>query len=184
MLILQGFLTGVLQTYARKYNQPIDALSFRFVLLDEYYDQQQEEKPTLPEVADGVLVHGLFMDGEPVVLIYSFGIPGIFFFFFICTGLVSHSSAFRWDDEKKVVTDSRPGEMQAHLPVMHMVPVVNATPETGRYVSPLYKTSFRAGVLSTTGHSTNFVVAVNLPSAMPEDYWIAKGAALLCQLDS
>ncbi len=32
------------------------------------------------------------------------------------------------------------------------------------------------------GHSTNFVVAVQLPSKESQDYWVAKGAALLCQL--
>ena len=92
--------------------------------------------------------------------------------------------ACRWDDEAHVVADSRPGVMQSPLPVMHMLPAANLEPEPGRYTSPLYKTSVRAGVLSTTGHSTNFVVAVQLPSSLPQDYWIAKGAALLCQLDS
>jgi hypothetical protein len=34
-----------------------------------------------------------------------------------------------------------------------------------------------------SGLSTNFVVTVHMPSKRPQDYWIAKGAALLCQLN-
>lgn len=47
----------------------------------------------------------------------------------------------------------------------------------------MYKTSLRAGELSTTGMSTNFIVAVHLPTERPVAEWILKGIACLTQLD-
>uniref|UniRef100_A0A4W3JLA8 Dynein axonemal heavy chain 6 n=1 Tax=Callorhinchus milii TaxID=7868 RepID=A0A4W3JLA8_CALMI len=107
----------------------------------------------LPSPKDGVLVHGMYMD------------------------------AFRWDNKHMVVEDELPKVMNSPLPVVHFEPVQNYVPETYLYHAPLYKTGARAGTLSTTGHSTNFVVTVLLPSEKDNDYWISKGSALLCQLN-
>ncbi|XP_062985188.1 dynein axonemal heavy chain 6 [Elgaria multicarinata webbii] len=163
----QGFLTGTLQNHARKYNLPIDELSFNYNVIPVYRDQMHvaeaskmshfgQELPMdaeLPSPEDGVLVHGMFMD------------------------------ASRWDDEDMVIEDALPRQMNPVLPVVHFEPHQNYEPSPALYHAPLYKTGARAGTLSTTGHSTNFVVTVLLPSKRPSDYWISKGSALLCQLN-
>ncbi|TGZ67987.1 hypothetical protein CRM22_004505 [Opisthorchis felineus] len=163
----QGFLTGTLQNYARKYDYPIDHLSFDFTVLPHYRDQEAVSKAmatlgfnqtleadlALDDPEDGVLIHGLFMDG------------------------------FRWNDKKMELADSILGETLAPMPVLHMKPEMDLKPDPRKYVAPLYKTSARAGVLSTTGMSTNFIVDIPLQTSSPPKYWIEMGTALICERD-
>ena len=49
------------------------------------------------------------------------------------------------------MADAIRGEMVATLPMLHMEPRRNYVVDPTQYISPLYKTAARAGVLSTTG---------------------------------
>lgn len=103
---------------------------------------------------DGVNIHGLFLQGA------------------------------KWDFKKKMVEDSDPKVPIVKMPVIWLEPIIDKDAvEEKVYFCPLYKTSVRAGELSTTGHSTNFVLFLHLPSDVPQDYWIRRGAALLCMTD-
>lgn len=105
---------------------------------------------------DGIYIHGLWIDGA------------------------------KWDIHSRCLVDSDPGVMVSPLPVIHFQPAVNYEPPAAQYQCPLYKTSSRAGVLSTTGQSTNFVLCVSLPvePGTSTDHWVLQGVALLCMLDT
>ncbi|XP_066527086.1 dynein axonemal heavy chain 1 [Hoplias malabaricus] len=90
----------------------------------------------------------------------------------------------RWDTDAGLLTESRPKELYTEMAVIWMVPVPNRKPpQSGVYICPIYKTLTRAGTLSTTGHSTNYVIAVELPTDQSQRHWIKQGVALICALD-
>ena len=162
----QGFLTAILQNYARKYRFPIDTVAFSFVMRNE----MMEELTTKPE--DGCYLYGLFLEGA------------------------------RWDKTIKSLVDPKPKELFSMMPTMHMLPQQNrAIPTGGIYRCPVYKILTRTGTLSTTGHSTNFVTWIEIPSNKTtifrsslvsetnaqikfcdQDYWIKGGVAAFCAL--
>lgn len=100
--------------------------------------------------------------------------------YFLVHGLFLDAASYNTKTNR--LADPSPGIINPPLPVMQLHPVSEIPENQARYACPLYKTSVRAGTLSTTGHSTNFVVTVMLPSRQPEAYWVLKGAALLTQI--
>ncbi|XP_067855101.1 dynein axonemal heavy chain 1 [Heptranchias perlo] len=90
----------------------------------------------------------------------------------------------RWDSTMFELDESRPKELYTVMAVIWLIPTPNRkTPQQGIYICPIYKTLTRAGTLSTTGHSTNYVIAVELPTSKSQRHWIKRGVALICALD-
>ena len=98
--------------------------------------------------------------------------------------------------ENGLLRDSLPKVLISPAPVMHLVPAEKSKIQPVRnYNCPVYKTSERRGILSTTGHSTNFVMFIKMPiptdqsedvsafNPCCEDYWIIGGVALLTTTD-
>mmetsp|Transcript_18166 Transcript_18166/g.40267 ORF Transcript_18166/g.40267 Transcript_18166/m.40267 type:complete len:402 (+) Transcript_18166:68-1273(+) len=160
----QGFLTAILQNYARKYQIPIDTVTFSFVMWDT------EAIASKPE--DGCYIYGLFLEGA------------------------------RWNTGVNSLVDPKPKELFSPMPPIHMLPKMDReTPQEGIYRCPVYKVLTRTGTLSTTGHSTNFVTWIEVPSNKntifrsslvsetnaqikfcDQDYWIKAGVACFCAL--
>jgi dynein heavy chain len=145
----QGFMTGVLQKYARRTKIPIDTL-----IIQCQVQKFQQDSPEVKTPDKGVLIYGLHLQGAG------------------------------WDVEKVELVESDPGVLFLELPCIWLVPVtVDDPPLKSVYPCPVYKTSTRAGTLSTTGHSTNFVLFLELPSKKSADHWVRRGTALLTMLD-
>ena len=89
----------------------------------------------------------------------------------------------RWDEEAGMIAEQFPGILYYKAPTIWFEPIEGYKVDPEEYSCPVYKTSVRAGVLSTTGQSTNFVLSVELPSKQVPSHWVRRGAALICNLN-
>jgi dynein heavy chain len=81
----------------------------------------------------------------------------------------------RWNPDKKSVDDQELGQIYDDIPDLHLKPTNSYTKTgPGYHQWPMSITAQREGVLSVTGTSTNFVIALPLPTREPPDQWIQR----------
>jgi len=104
---------------------------------------------------DGAYVYGLFLEGA------------------------------RWDETTWELGESEPKVLFTSFPLMWFIPMQKTEfRDFPHYETPMYKVSSRKGTLSTTGHSTNFILIYRTPSSLPASHWTRRGVAMLTSLDT
>ena len=91
---------------------------------------------------------------------------------------------YSWVKSKHVLGESMPKVLFDVMPAIWLKPgKKEELPDVPSYLCPVYKTSERRGTLSTTGHSTNFVLYVEMPTERNPGAWTEAGVAMLTTLD-
>ncbi|KAF2360955.1 Dynein heavy chain AAA module D4 [Trinorchestia longiramus] len=89
----------------------------------------------------------------------------------------------RWCAETGHLEEALPRKLHDAMPPIWLEPVEKSIiSSSDTYSCPVYKTSGRRGELTTTGHSTNYILSVDLPTHLSPDHWVLRGVALLCSL--
>ena len=102
--------------------------------------------------ADGAYTHGLFIEGA------------------------------RMNDDLKL-DEALPKVLFADMCVVMLKPTPDDQVSSYKhYNCPCYRTPDRRGVLATTGHSSNFVMFIRIPTDFSEEHWVKRGVALMNSL--
>jgi dynein heavy chain len=91
----------------------------------------------------------------------------------------------RWDCENENLADSLPKVLFEPMPEIWLKPMRMSEIEVkNTYLCPCYKTTERRGTLTTTGHSSNFVMDMTLVMQDNHDdkFWRKRGVAMITQL--
>jgi len=88
-----------------------------------------------------------------------------------------------WSNDDKVLIESQPKVLFVDAPTIWLKPkVTEEFAEYPHYEVPCYRTADRRGVLATTGHSTNFLMMIRVPSDKPSYHWTLRGVCFLTSL--
>eukprot|EP00946_MAST-07B_sp_MAST-7B-sp1_P002765 g2765.t1 len=215
----QSFITGTRQNYARRSKIPIDEIDYDFQVLRRTPDtvsalsgdteQSGVEENIMPEWSEGVItsgpnegcyVNGLFLQGaawnpsgENMMNDKMYGIGED-----KDQGEKRCAEASTRANGSGALMESKAKELFVSMPVIWFwprritdieVPLEKLGGTAPVYICPVYKTSERRGMLSTTGHSTNFVIDVSLPvpsadsGKLDHRHWCKRGVAMLTACD-
>lgn len=88
-----------------------------------------------------------------------------------------------WSQRLKSLDDST--ELVSEFPDVSVTAcrIAEGDGPSGLFECPLYRTTKRQGTLSSTGHSTNFVIGIKLPGRLPPSEYVLRGVGLICQTD-
>merc|ERR1719183_3471974 len=115
-------------------------------------DCKDAKKELTSPAPDGVYVYGIFVEGA------------------------------RWSTATHQIEDSRRKELYTEMAPLWFCPIKNREPDILDYRCPTYKVVSRKGVLLTTGHSTNFVLYIEMKTDCPCSKWIKAGMACFLAL--
>lgn len=98
-----------------------------------------------------------------------------------CLGMTVEGA--RWNKRKRFMDESEPKILYTVGPMIHFTPSKKEDISlVDRFCCPLFKTPDRRGVLMTTGHSTNYVTDIRMPTNVPASHWVKRGVAMLLSI--